>query len=69
MTDTSKSNSLFANEEKSLCSSTSAPAIPHARWVATEFESSDHIFIASAVLTPIALEHYTGSSRKYSVAY
>ena len=41
--------------------------IPQARWIACVSDSLDHTFIASAVLTPLSLDRYTGSSRKYSV--
>lgn len=46
-----------------------ASVIPQAKWVACENVSSDHCFIASAVLTPLSLDHYVGTSRKYSVPY
>lgn len=67
-TSDDSNQSLFANGEDPL-SSPSVLVIPHARWVVSNLDSSDHTFIASAVLTPVALDHYTGSSRKYSVAY
>lgn len=67
--DTSTSQSLFADDEDQLASSKPIPVIPRAKWVASDFEASEHIFIASAVLTPVALDRYTGTSRKYSVAY
>lgn len=41
--------------------------IPQAKWLSCVSEQSDHMFIASAVLTPLSLDRYTGSSRKYSV--
>ena len=46
-----------------------ASVIPQAKWIACENVSSDHCFIASAVLTPLSLDHYVGTSRKYSVPY
>lgn len=41
--------------------------IPQAKWLSCVCEQSDHIFIASAILTPLSLDRYTGSSRKYSI--
>ena len=43
--------------------------IPQAKWVACENDATEHCFIASAVLTPLSLDHYVGTSRKYSVLY
>ncbi|KAK8810310.1 hypothetical protein WA538_002885 [Blastocystis sp. DL] len=41
--------------------------VPSSKWIKRESTSSSHVFIASAVLTPITLEKYVGNSRKYSI--
>lgn len=65
--DTSSTNSFVANEEDASILERPASVIPQARWVNIEMEEEDHVFIASAILTPVTLDRLTGSSRKYSV--
>ena len=65
--DTSSTTSIVANEEDASISEKSSPVIPQARWINIETEEEDHVFIASAILTPVTLDRLTGSSRKYSV--